>query len=160
MLQDVFVRTSELEQFESVEEAMMFLLDLALEKIPCESGAVVRATRGGLFFIAAKGPKAREVLTSKVRLPPGKGLTGACLVMGQAMVIHDVNADTRFVRSVDGQLDRQTKSLMCAPMQVDGRTLGCLRITNRKGGTDFQEREFGLLEYLATQGAQFLARAR
>ena len=158
MLADVFLRVVELDRLQSVEEAMEFILDLALEKVPCESGSVFRAdgTTGDLSFMAARGPKARELLESNIVIPAGTGIAGFCAVEGVSVAVNDVEKDPRHYSAVSAQVKYSPKSMLCAPMMTHGRSFGCVQLINRSDGPQFQEHEVGVLAYLAHQAALFL----
>lgn len=160
MLNDVFLRVARLDACTSVEAAMNLVLDLALEKIPSESAAVLRLSQltGNLVFIAARGPKAAAVLASKVRVRLGTGIAGTCVERGSTARVNDVRKHPRFSPQVDDRVNHQTRSILCAPMQAEGRTFGCLQLVNRKGTGGFQPQELDLLEYLAKQAATFISR--
>jgi hypothetical protein len=158
LLADIFLRVVELDKMTSVEQAMDFLLDLALEKVPCESGSVFRAdgTSGDLTFITARGPKAKDVLSANITIPAGTGIAGFCAVEGVSVAVNNVEKDPRFYAKVSQKVDYQPRSMLCAPMMTHGRSFGCMQLINRREGPKFEEHEVGVLAYLAHQGALFL----
>jgi hypothetical protein len=158
MLMDVFLRVVELDGIKSAETAMSFILDLALEKVPCESGSVYRADggRGDLTFLAAKGPKANEILKAKMVIPAGTGIAGFCAAEGVSLALSDVKKDDRFYKAVGEKVQYETKSMLCSPMMTAGRSFGCVQLINRKDSGQFTEAEIGVLAYLAHQAALFL----
>lgn len=160
MLSDIFLRVAELNSKTDVNEAMEFILDLAMEKVPCESGAVLRAdgATGDLTFLTARGPKAKELLKSKIVVPAGSGIAGFCSAEGVAVALSDVKKDGRFYADVGEQVEYETKSILCAPMMTHGMSFGCVQLINRKNSPTWAEHETGVLTYLAHQAALFLNR--
>jgi hypothetical protein len=158
LLAEVFLRVVELDKVPTVEEAAKWVLDLALEKIPCEAGAVFRAdgATGDLSFLYAFGPKADELMRSKIIIPAGTGIAGFCAAEGVSVAVSDVEKDPRFYAAIGERVGFQTKSMLCSPMMTHGRSFGCMQIINRKGGPQFQEHEVGLLAYLAHQAALYM----
>lgn len=158
ILSDVFLRVVEIGNKKTVEDAMEFILDLVLEKVPCESGSVMRAdtATGDLSFLAARGPKAKEILSSKLVVPAGTGLAGFCASEGVSVAINDVEKDPRFYAEIGERIGYETRSLLCAPMMTHGHSFGCVQVLNRKGGPHFLEHEVGVIAYLAHQAALFL----
>ncbi len=158
MLSEVFERVQELSKKATAEEALYFLLDLALEKVPADAGSVLRAdaASGDLAFLAARGPKAKQLLSSKITIPAGTGFAGFCSAEGVSVAVSDVDKDPRYYAAVSEKVDYETKSLICAPMMTHGRSFGCLQLINRKGGGMFLEHEVGLLSYLAHQAALYM----
>lgn len=158
VLADVFMRITEIADQKEIAEAMQFVLDLATEKVPCEAGSVLRAdlATGDLTFVAATGPRAKELLKSKVVIPAGTGISGFCSFEGVSVAVSDVQKDPRFYSLIAEKFDFETRSLLCAPMMTHGRSFGCLQLINRKGGPQFAEHEVGVLAYLAHQAALYL----
>jgi hypothetical protein len=158
LLADIFLRVVELDGMKTLEEAMNFVIDLAMEKVPCESASVFRAdgATGDLTFITARGPRARQVLTAEIVIPAGEGIAGFCSAEGVSVAVSDVEKDPRFYAAVGEKVDYETKSLLCAPMMTHGRSFGCMQLINRKGGPQFQEHEIGVLAYLAHQAALYM----
>lgn len=157
LLADVFMRVQEI-QNKKAEEALYFILDLALEKVPADAGSVLGAdgASGDLTFLAARGPAAKDILNKKIVIPAGTGFAGFCAAEGVSVAISDVDKDPRYYSQVSEKIDYETKSLMCAPMMTHGRSFGCLQVINRKGSPHFAEHEMGILSYLAHQAALYL----
>ncbi len=137
---------------------MEFILDLAMEKVPCESGSVLRAdaATGDLTFITARGPRAKEVLSSKIVVPAGTGIAGFCAAEGVSLALSDVKKDLRYYGKVGEKVDYETRSILCAPMMTHGTSFGCVQLINRKSDGHFLEHEVGVVAYLAHQAALFL----
>ncbi len=158
VLSDVFMRITEIADRKEIADAMQFVLELAIEKVPCEAGSVLRAdlASGDLSFISATGPRAKALLESKIVIPAGTGIAGFCSFEGVSVAVSDVQKDPRFYSAIGEKVDFETKSLLCAPMMTHGRSFGCLQLINRKGSPQFAEHEVGVLAYLAHQAALYL----
>lgn len=158
VLADIFLRVVELGNKTTIEEAMEFVLELAMEKVPCESASVLRAdlATGDLTFITARGPKAKEIMKAKLEIPAGSGIAGFCSAEGVSLAISDVEKDPRFYAEIGERIGYETKSMLCAPMMTHGHSFGCVQLINRKGGPQFLEHEVGVLAYLAHQAALFI----
>jgi hypothetical protein len=157
-LAEVFERVQDVHSCPSEGAALEFLLDLALEKIPAESGAVLRANAGTghLTFVSARGPKATELLQARIVIPAGVGIAGFCAAEGASVALSDVQRDPRWFSEVSERLRYETKSVLCAPMMTHGRSFGCMELINRRGTDAFTEHEIGMLAYIAHQGALYL----
>lgn len=158
ILADIFLRVTDISSKKTTEEAMQFILDLVLEKVPCEAGSVLRSdiATGDLSFITARGPKATEILKAKIVVPAGTGIAGFCAAEGVSVAVSDVDKDPRFYAEVGARVGYETRSMLCAPMMTHGHSFGCVQVINRKGGPQFLEHEVGVLAYLAHQAALFL----
>lgn len=158
ILADIFLRVVDLGGMKDIPQAMEFVLDLVMEKVPCEAGSVLRAdgTTGDLSFVTARGPKAREILKANLVVPAGTGIAGFCAAEGVSVAVSDVEKDPRFYAEVGARVGYATRSMLCAPMMTHGRSFGCVQVINRKGGPQFLEHEVGVIAYLAHQAALFL----
>ena len=139
-------------------EALYYLLDLALEKIPADSGSVYVAdlNRRDLRFAAARGPKSRELLELDLRVPMGRGFVGFCAQEGVAVAISDAQRDRRFFKDISERLGYETRSVLTTPISANGRTLGALQLINKKGSSSFTPAELSVLQYVAHQAARYL----
>ncbi|MBS2024297.1 MAG: GAF domain-containing protein, partial [Deltaproteobacteria bacterium] len=140
------------------EEALYYLLDLALEKIPSDSGSVYVAdlNRRDLRFAAVRGPKAKDLLALDVRVPMGKGFVGFCAQEGVAIAISDAQRDPRFYQEISSRLGYETKSVLTTPVLQDGRALGAIQLINKRGSSSYTQAELSVLHYLAHQAALIL----
>ena len=159
-LSELFERTPELFQ-KPLAEALYYLLDLAMEKVPVDSGTVYVAdlNRHDLGFAAVRGPKAKELLALKLRVPMGKGFVGFCAQEGVAVAMSDVHRDKRFFREISDRIGYDTRSMITTPIILHGRTLGAIQLINKKGSSSFSQAELSILHYLAHQGALLLEAA-
>jgi hypothetical protein len=157
-LADVFERVQGTYAQKGEQAALYLLLDLALEKIPAESGSVLltNSGTGDLAFVGARGPKAAQLLQSALVVPAGLGIVGFCAVEGVSVALSDVQRDPRWYSEVSERLQYDTKSVLCAPMMTHGRSFGCIQLLNRHGTDVFTEHEIGMLAYIAHQGALYL----
>ncbi len=158
ILADIFLRVVDLSSKKDIQEAMEFVLDLVMEKVPCEAGSVLRAdgATGDLTFVAARGPKAKEILKANLVVPAGTGIAGFCASEGVSVAVSDAEKDPRFYAEVGERIGYATRSMLCAPMMTHGRSFGCVQVINRKGGPQFLEHEVGVMAYLAHQAALFM----
>jgi hypothetical protein len=158
VLAEVFERVQEVHSKATADEALAFVLDLALEKVPAESGSVFRAdyATGDLSFAVARGPKAKELLAAKIVVPAGSGIAGFCSQEGVSVAISDVDKDPRHYAAVADKVDYEITSLACAPMMTHGRSFGCVQLINKKGSHTFADHEIGIISYLAHQAALYL----
>ena len=158
LLAEVFERVQEMQSLKTADQALAFILDLALEKVPADAGSVFKAdgATGDLSFAAARGPKAKELMSSKITIPSGEGIAGFCSMEGVSLAVSDVEKDPRHYAAISDKVDYDIKSLACAPMMTHGRSFGCVQLLNRKGGASFAEHEIGILAYLAHQAALYM----
>jgi putative methionine-R-sulfoxide reductase with GAF domain len=157
-LEEVFELTQDVNQKKTQEEALYFMLDLAIDRVQVDSGSVFLAdiNQHDLFFGAARGPKAGEVM--KFRIKMGQGIVGFCAEEGVGLAVSDVTKDPRFHAAISEKIGYPTRSILCVPMQMEGRIVGALELINKKKSDVFSERDLNIANFVAHQLAEYLAR--
>lgn len=159
IIEDVFLEIQPIHEGEKgMEEVVNFVMDLAMEKINAESGSVLFADTSGseLYFAAARGPKASEIMD--FRVPMGQGIVGFCSKEGVSLAVSDAQNDPRFYEDISESLGYKTDSLLCAPIQFKGRVYGAVELVNKKGGSTFTSDETNALSYIGRQLAEYVNR--
>jgi len=82
----------------------------------------------------------------------GQGLVKECLSSGKITCSNDVANDPRFDPDSDGLSGLKVRSLLCAPLVVDGETLGAIQVLNKRHG-DFDAYDQDLLSMIAVLAA-------
>ncbi len=159
ILEDVFLEIQTIHEGEMpMEDAVNFVMELAMEKVPADSGAVLFADVHGreLYFATARGPKSDAIMD--FRVPMGQGIAGFCAREGVSLAISDAQNDPRFYRKIQAALGYETQSVVCAPIQHEGRVYGCLELINRREGSHFTSNEVNALTYIGKQFAEYINR--
>ncbi len=114
--------------------------------------------RNGLFFAAARGEKAEELMQtwgehSSQRVPLGASNAGRAFTTGTIIA----SERSHHFGEVDRQTGKSSLSILSVPLRVRGRSLGVLQTLN-KVGSDNQPMEYGprdhvVIEQLARQAA-------
>jgi putative methionine-R-sulfoxide reductase with GAF domain len=156
IIADLFDKTQEMYGLPNLAAVANFILDLAMQLVPADSGAVFVSdiNKSDLFFAAARGPKAKEVL--KFRVPMGQGIVGFSAQEGVSVAVSDVHKDPRFYAAISKALGYETRSILCAPAVKQGRSFGAVELINKNGGSTFAAHESELVSYLAMQFAEYL----
>ena len=159
LFEEMMDRAEEISGSSSPQSASKVALGLALEAVPAESGAVFIADmdRNELWFGAAAGPKAAEVMKYRIRI--GQGLAGFSVAAAVTLCVSDVHKDPRFCAEISQKAGYETHSLLCAPCEREGRVFAAIELINRRGGTTFTEDEVNVVNYLAYELATFFAEA-
>jgi len=157
---ETFQRAAGVHAKRTRDDGLRFLLDLAMEKIRCESGSVFLALPGSgdLAFAVARGPKADEILRLGVRVPMGAGIVGFCTQENVCLAVSDAEKDPRFYRRVSEAVGYATRSLLCAPITTGGRVHGALELVNKSGAEPFDPSDLAILSCLAHEAGSFLER--
>jgi class 3 adenylate cyclase len=120
--------------------------------------------RGGLFFAAAIGDKASELLAnwgerSSQRVPLQGSKAGQAFTSGEAVVEHRLGQDGRHFKGVDEQTNEPSRSMVCIPLLAESKSIGVVQILNRRSG-DYDERDKILLEHFSVQAGAAIRAAR
>jgi sigma-B regulation protein RsbU (phosphoserine phosphatase) len=63
-------------------------------------------------------------------VPKGQGIAGWVMEHREALLVPDAYADSRFYRKADEETGFRTRSILCAPLQREGTTIGVLQVLN------------------------------
>ncbi|MDM8531073.1 GAF domain-containing protein [Anaerolineales bacterium HSG25] len=90
--------------------------------------AILDPSTQEIVIQAAVGVGSNDV--RNLSLPVGTGVVGWVISNEQPAIIPDVRQDDRFYADVDRQIGFQTRSIMCAPLRVDGHIIGVIELIN------------------------------
>lgn len=115
------------------------LMDAAMAAVDAESGALylLDADKNELYFAAARGPKAAEVLALDITIKPGQGLAGNCFLHKQVIAVSDVQREPRFFKEVSASVGYEVRSLLTAPVVNDSEPYGAIQVINKRGSDEF-----------------------
>jgi two-component system response regulator AtoC len=123
-------------------------------KDPASDDLTVRAARGknerrSIYYTNRSG--------NGKRFKSGEGVAGWVFREGQAVILNDVNKESRFVK-VDG-LNNGVKSLICFPIREKDQVVGVFNLSHTKQGA-FDEEDRLALAYISNQVGAALTSAR
>jgi hypothetical protein len=156
VLAELFERSTETAALDR-DAALVFLLDLAMEKVDAEAGSVLllRGDGRALEFAAARGPRAEALLALGAAVPVGVGIAGFCARENVCVAVSDAEKDPRFHRAISDALGYPTRSLLCAPIARRGQVLGAMEVLNRRDAP-FGQAQLAVVAYLAHRAAEHL----
>ena len=151
ILQEITTRCPGIFASRTGADAARSALDLLMEYIPAESAAVlyVEEPAGGLLFVAARGPRAAQLIGQRV--PSGKGIAGLAVRSGVALTVREAKKDTRHFGEVDQKTGYETRAILSVPIRARGRNVGCIELLNPFAGTDFTSWHQSATQAVATQ---------
>jgi signal transduction histidine kinase len=106
----------------------------------------------------ARGEKKETV--KKIRLKVGEGIAGYVVQTGKPMVINDVSKEKRFSKKFDMLTGFKTRSLICVPLTLHGKTTGAIQVLNKKSEKRFSENDLEILTTLSQQISVAMENAR
>jgi two-component system NtrC family sensor kinase len=160
---------TELKSLNEIGQAITSTLDLQktlklvtdhtirLMGVAAASVALRNDETGEVWFAAASGEGSEAVIGLRMLL--GQGLAGWVADKGEAVIVPDVYADSRFFAEVDKTSGFTTRSILCVPLQTKGRTIGAIEVMNKKEGT-FNKEDQSLLQALAVSAATAIENAQ
>lgn len=72
-----------------------------------------------------------------MRLPPGRGITGAVLAACEGSAVPDCRADSRFEPQVAERTGYVPHTMLVVPLKRDGRAIGVLSLLDRRDGEPY-----------------------
>lgn len=142
-------------------ELLTSLLATTKEVMDCDAGSLMlynEETRD-LSWHVALGDKA-DKLKEMGRLPLGKGVAGWVAQNRRPALVPDVSQDTRFFRDADVRTGFQTRSIVCVPLELDGKLVGVLQALNPKHKPGFDERDLEVFEAYGSMAATAIEKIR
>ena len=144
-------------RFAGLEELQAQLLDLIFEVVPAGRGAILLAEGPGLEFncLYARTRQAGQPQLMRV------SRTIACQVMKENVAILGVDvAASGALRDVESLVASDVRSLVCVPLTVFERVIGCIYLDNTSATSRFQEEHLQLMAAIAGISAVALDNAR
>jgi len=132
------------------------ILTKANEFVPSEAGSILLlepppagtgTLRQDLIFVACYGEKAARLVAK--RIPVTEGIAGRVVRTGKAYISRQVAGDQFFARGFASPLGFAVRSIICAPIRLEGSVCGAIELLNRHHLMEYNDPELGLLEVFA-----------
>lgn len=123
----------------------------------------------GLYFSATRGPKGDELLQkfgerSSQRIPVEGSKAGEAFRTGVITVSSNVQEDSGHFKNVDEQISNVTISVISAPLNVTGSTVGVLQLLNKTNASGelcpYDAHDCAVLQHLGRLAAAAINNAR
>jgi diguanylate cyclase (GGDEF)-like protein len=101
-----------------------------------------------------------QELFNGLHLLPGEGIAPHVAETGKAVFIPDVNDSPLFNKKVDLHTGFTTRSVICLPLNIRGKSLGVIEIVNVKDMKIFELEDFPILTILADYAAIAIENSR
>ena len=128
-----------------------------LELLRSERGSIMLFDEGAnaLQVKAAVGPRAQFAHEARVQL--NEGVAGTAWQGGQPLIVRDLVEAGHSPAPADRNY--KSNSFICYPIQLGGRKVGMINMTDKAGGDAYDELDLDLLDLLVPQMALALDRA-
>jgi diguanylate cyclase (GGDEF)-like protein len=132
------------------------LLKRANDFLPSDAGTIYLddplektedANRRSLVVIASFGPKGEDLVEE--RFDTHKGIIGEVYRTGLPYSCSDPLADPIFRSGPGLRIGFSIESVVCAPLEVEGRTIGVIELLNHSGGQGYADADLALLGIFA-----------
>ncbi len=138
------------------DDAALFAINLAREFIACEAASAMLITPGKyeLYVAAAQGDASSQLMGKKLSLT--KGIVGFATRAGAVITVSDPQNDPRFHAEFDHLSGFVTRSIVCAPIQYEGKTIGAIELINSPRESGFLQSEANVLSYIAGAVGEYI----
>lgn len=143
-----------------IEDVLNYAMKWAEEFMDAEASTVYELDeeKKELFIRIARGEKKESV--ERIKFELGQGISGHVVQTGQPMVIQDVRKEKRFSPKFDRITGFRTRSMICVPLILRGKTIGALQVLNKKSGDLFTQIDVELLTSMSQQIAVAMENAK
>lgn len=163
-------RLGQLSLFYQVAQSMAstFDLDKVLEDTIQLATAVLDASAAALMLVQEEsGELVFEYVCGEMgtvlrrqRTPLNEGIAGWVATHGEPAIVNNVHEDPRFSPLVDARTGFLTRSVVCVPIQIRGKTIGVLEALNKRSDVGFDAEDLNLMTTTANQAAIAIENAR
>lgn len=145
----------------NLEELLGILMNTAAEVMDTHAASLMLLDHSGqeLIFKVALGCKANQ-LKESFRVKVGEGIAGTVAATGKALMVNDVQNDTRFAKRFDASTGFKTEAILCVPMHAKGKMIGILQAINPRNRKEFSREDLSLFQVFADQAAIAVENAR
>lgn len=126
------------------------IMDTAIALTNADGGSLLTADDDSIEFKLVRGANAETLLGT--RIPRGKGVVGAVIAEGASMRVSDAKTDERHFGGVDDRTGYRTRSILCVPLIMDGKSVGALEMV-KSVPDHFTKDDEEVLQYFAAQAA-------
>ena len=143
-----------------IDDVLKITTALAANALDAEASALlfVDHRTNELVFAIVHGAAAEQLRGQRISL--ADDVAGWVARSGQPLIVNHGDPKTRFERRSDSVDGLQTRTILCAPLQVKGETLGVLEVFNKEGNSDFNAEDTEWLMALASQASVAIENAR
>ena len=146
----IWNRTDLRELFDHTVEMVAAAMDAEIV-----SFMLVDPDQGDLFIAASRGLEGQKLLGRRTSIR--SGVAGSVAAWGRPLLVNNIETDRRFRRLNHPQY--KTKSLLCAPLRVQGEVLGVFNVNNKNSCSAFDEDDLAVLSPLVDRVAGAIERA-
>ena len=136
---------------EQLDEALSGTLDIILESLSCELGAVwlLDEESGMLKCVISAG----EFDLTEISVENGIGAEGIATLTGQSVSKPAIEGAISADGCIFDDVGVKTRTLLCVPLNTTKKYIGCIAVANKTSGEFYTAEELNLLEKTAALAA-------
>jgi diguanylate cyclase (GGDEF)-like protein len=141
---------------DSKEELYQTILEIAADLLNASQGSIMLIDKNGesMHIVFTKGMTLHVAQCLPLRV--GKGIAGRVAQTGQALLVNDVEKDSRVAMANRPRF--KSKSLLCIPLKLKEKVIGVLNLSDKKDLTPFSEVDMQLLSSFANLASLMIER--
>jgi len=144
-----------------LEELMNLVMEKAQTVMNAEASSVMLLNEGtGMLECKIALGSVQEKVKDTIQLKVGQGIAGWVAQQGKAIIVPDVDADSRFYSEIDHSTGFKTRSILAAPLKVKDRVIGVAEVINRRDAQPFSEENLTIFTTFCRQVALAIENAR
>lgn len=134
----------------NLQEVLQIVLNTTLNLLEARAGSLmlINKEQKELRILVARGLDEEIIKTVKIKL--GDGIAGSVAQSGKPLLLLKGQKDPRSKKDSTVK-DEEIKSALCVPLQLKGKVIGVINVSDRIGGDNFSEDNLELLRTLADQ---------
>ncbi len=143
-----------------LRDVLLTVMEGVSEVLQAESSAILLwdRRRRRLAFVTIAGPAERDLM--EIDVPLEGSIAGWVIQNERAVIINDVQNDSRHYRGADARTGMVTRNLIGVPVKVRGKIIGALEVMNKRGGAPFDEADLQLAQAVADHTSLAIKGAR
>lgn len=141
---------------DSMESVCQEILKAVVAVIPVRRASIMKydPEEKILKIVAAHGMTAR--LARDVRVSAGEGISGQVFSSKKPLLVDDIRHIGRKAASRYKSKSLMVAPVMCMPLSMDGKPVGIINVTDKRGRGEFTKEDLELLTTIANHTASYL----
>ena len=144
-------------------ELLPAILEVARRVMEVEAASLFLVNpEGELELTCASGGTATNATVPETRItvPRGRGIAGWVLEHNEPLLVPDAYADPRFFADADKKTGFRTRSILCVPLQRNGKEIGVLQVLNPSAREAFDETDLEVFRAYGNLAATAIEKLR
>ena len=147
-----------------IKEVLKVVLQRTMGAVNAQIGSIMLLDDKSQTLKIATAEGLDESIVTKTITRMGENIAGKVAQSGEAMLVEDIEQDSRFLKANDSKYE--TSSFICMPLRVHWRVMGVLNLSKKGSGKVFSESDLKFLTTLlghigfALENARLLKEAK